>query len=219
MEQCCVLQNDVIHHTLSHITARHLITRSRAAKFQTSTSRSSFECLTLSQSQILMNSGTLTSTSSQEQHNYFLYICTQTQNDKKLRFALRAAEFGHGHQMVCTLSSKMLQTWPPLKPTHVLQVPSFPPRDGAGKHRHNLIQLKPSTRVSSVVRIFVRGRRIAGAPMRSRRQRAPSTAAKRQWGGCCVLGDWISTSSCCSIMVLSLHARRQIGTLSDASRF
>ena len=102
-----VLHCDVIHHTLSHITARHLITRSRAAKFQTSTSRSSFECLTLSQSQILMNSGTLTSTSSQEQHNYFLYICTQTQNDKKLRFALQAKIFGHSNRMVCTLSSKM----------------------------------------------------------------------------------------------------------------
>ena len=133
MEQCCVLQNDVIHHTLSHITARHLITRSRAAKFQTSTSRSSFECLTLSQSQILMNSGTLTSTSSQEQHNYFLYICTQTQNDKKLRFALHAAQFGHGYRMVCTLSFKMLQTWPPLKPTHLLQISAFTPREGLNK--------------------------------------------------------------------------------------
>ena len=35
---CHVVQNDCdTSHILSHITARHLITRSRAAKFQTST--------------------------------------------------------------------------------------------------------------------------------------------------------------------------------------
>ena len=47
--------------THCHITARHVFTRSRAAKFYPSTSRSSFECLLLSQARSrsrLMNSST-----------------------------------------------------------------------------------------------------------------------------------------------------------------
>ena len=137
-------------HILSHITARHLITRSRAAKFQTNTlnvwysakqtARAAWWVLGFVRliSQVRSRCGwrkvkytakvKLHSRSSRVNWCAFgiLYICTQTQNDKKLRFALRAAQFGHGHRMVCTLSSKMLQTWTPLKPTHLLQVSSFP---------------------------------------------------------------------------------------------
>ena len=75
-------------------------------------------------------------------------------------------------------------------------------------------QSKPSTSDWSSERKGAMARSIATAPIHSRRQRAPFTAPKSQFGGCWVLGDVRSRATMASSTTLaSLHARRQVGKL------
>jgi hypothetical protein len=154
-----------------------------------------------------MNSARPTSTSSQEQHNSYINMHW---NSKWKEIALCTTCCRLFHQMVNTPSFKMVQTWPLWNLPISFKSRPLPPRRAWRSVDSNVCQSKPSTRECSSERTGTMARSTDGAPIHSRRHRAPFTAPKSQCEG----WDWSrSAPRALSTTVVSLHARRQVGKL------